>query len=114
MSRPIGVWIFATLFVIWGLQGIGTVLSGAADPAIRLPKLAIALLVLATGAGLFRARSWTLRVYVVWVALAMVTGLAGELTGGRPVLVVVVWGVLMSAVYVSVGFYLRGQVEDAS
>ena len=113
MSKPIGVRILAALFLIWGLHGIRTVLSSEAGPATRLPQLAIALLVLATGVGLFRARWWTLRVYAIWVALAIVTGLAGELTAGQPVLVVVVWGVLMSAVYVSVGFYLRGQVEDA-
>ena len=113
MNKPIGVWILAFLFSIWGIHGIRMALSSEAGPAIRWPQLAIAFLVLATGVGLFRARSWTLRVYTIWVGLAMVTGLAGELTAGTPVLVVGVWGALMLAAYVAVGFYLRGQLEDA-
>jgi len=113
MKRPVGLSILASLFALWGLYGIGKLPSSEAGALERIPQLTIALLILATGYGLFRMRSWTLRVFIVGVGLGIILGLARDASGGTPILVVVVWGILMTAAWVAVGIYIRSSVPDA-
>ncbi len=110
--RPIGVLVLALLFLAWGLRALSGILSSNVGTLHKTPALILAVLTLATAYGLFKMQRWSLQVYGVWVGLVIVAIGVTEFTSGTPVIAIAVWLVLMVAMYVAVGLYLRSMLQE--
>ena len=77
-----------------------------------LRPFGLAFLTLATAYGLLQTKWWSLRVYTIWVGAVIVAGFVMEFSGGTPLLVIVVWTALITALYLAVGLYLRDALRQ--
>jgi len=105
--------LLAILFSLWGVRCLLGALDTEASWHHKLPGLILAALTLATAYGLFSKRSWTLRVYIVWVGSVILAGIVVEAMSDTPGVVILVGMGLMTAVYVAIGFYMRTALKEA-